>query len=82
MKFTENDAHEINCLKNGEKEMVVMSAEEKYDFLIDNGIASEKALNLVTMINGFNSKTLDDALYCLTGERSFEDFAADLEGGE
>ena len=75
MKLTKKDAYEINCLKNRGRKM---STEEKYDFLINNGIVSENALNLVTMIDGFNDKTLDDALYCLTGEHSFEDFATDL----
>lgn len=50
-----------------------------WDFLIDNYIVMEDALQLVTNINGFNKKTLDDVLYCQTGFRSVDQFCDEMD---
>jgi hypothetical protein len=51
---------------------------ELYAYIIDNGIASEEALTLITNINGYSVETLNDVIYALTGYRSMEQ----LEGEE
>ena len=43
-----------------------------WDYLLENEIATEKELCLITSINGFNEDTLNDVLYCRTGYRSLE----------
>ena len=52
-----------------------------YDFLLDNAGVSDESLQLITNINGYNKKTLDDVLYCQTGYRSVAQFcdACDIE---
>lgn len=45
---------------------------KKWDWLIDTGIATEKELQLVTDINGYNLETLNDVLYARTGYREQE----------
>lgn len=51
-----------------------MSIEQAWDFLIENNIASEETLKVVTNINGYNLQTLEDVLYSETGYRSFEQY--------
>jgi uncharacterized membrane protein YuzA (DUF378 family) len=51
---------------------------EIYDYIINNGIASEEALDLITNINGYSVDTLNDVIYAVTGYRSMEQ----LEGEE
>jgi len=46
--------------------------QEIWDYIIDNGIASEEALILITNINGYSVDTLNDVLYATTGYRSIE----------
>jgi len=41
-------------------------------FLINNGIATKEEINLVTNINGYTAKTLNDILYTRTGYRNIE----------
>lgn len=41
-------------------------------FLIDNGIATTEEVILVSKINGYTIKTLNDILYVRTGYRSVE----------
>jgi hypothetical protein len=43
-----------------------------WDYIIDNGLASEEALRLVTNINGYNEDTLNDVIYSTTGYRDLE----------
>lgn len=43
-----------------------------YDFLIDNGIATEAEIQLVTDINGYSEETMNDILYARTGYRDIE----------
>jgi len=46
--------------------------QEIWDYIIDNDIASEEALILITNINGYSVDTLNDVLYATTGYRSIE----------
>lgn len=50
-----------------------MNKEQLWDSLINNGIATESELRLVTCINGYSVETLNDVLYARTGERSWSD---------
>ena len=40
---------------------------ELWDFIILNEIATEKELQLITNINGYNKKSLNDVIYCRIG---------------
>tara|TARA_Y100001963_G_C6653408_1_gene386840 strand:- start:226 stop:441 length:216 start_codon:yes stop_codon:yes gene_type:complete len=44
-----------------------MNKKQIYDFIIDNNIATEKEINLVTCINGYNKKSLNNIIYARTG---------------
>lgn len=46
--------------------------ENNINYLIENGIATEEEITLVTKINGYTRETLNDILYARTGYRSFE----------
>lgn len=43
-----------------------------WDYIINNGIATQSELELVTDINGYSVDTLNDVLYARTGYRSIE----------
>lgn len=43
-----------------------------WDFIIDNNIATEDEVRLVTDINGLNEETMTDIILCQTGLRSYE----------
>lgn len=45
-----------------------------YVWLIENGIASEETVDVVTDINGYNMEALNDILYCKTGYRDREQY--------
>lgn len=45
---------------------------ELWDYILDNGLASEEALRLITNINGYNLEALEAVLYATTGYRSLE----------
>lgn len=45
-----------------------------FDFLVNNCIATEEEIKLVTSINGYNETTLNDILYVRTGYRSIEQY--------
>ena len=49
-----------------------MDIENLWSYLIDNGIATEEELQLITSINGYNETALNDVLYVRTGYRSIE----------
>jgi len=51
---------------------------EMWDYLMENEIATENELQLVTNINGFNEGAMEAILYARTGYRSFDQ----LEGEE
>lgn len=52
---------------------------ELWDLLIENGVATEKELQLITAINGRNINTLNDVLYVRTGCRYLGQFKEDGE---
>ena len=43
-----------------------------WEFIIDNNIATESELQLVTSINGWTEETMTDIIYAKTGLRSYE----------
>ena len=45
---------------------------EIWDYLIENEIATEEELKLVTCINGYNETSLNDVLYARTAYRDIE----------
>ena len=52
---------------------------ELWDLLIENNVATEKELQLVTTINGQNITTLNDVLYVRTGYRDWEQFEEEID---
>ena len=42
------------------------------DFIVDNNIATENEVRLVSDINGWNEETMTDIIYTRTGIRSYE----------
>lgn len=55
-----------------------------WDYIIENGIAEQKELELVTCINGYNEETLNDVIYARTAYHSMEqcEMEDDEEGEE
>lgn len=51
-----------------------MKIEEYYNYMLDMEIANEQTLEVATSLNGYNTDTLDDVLYCLTGYRDIEQY--------
>lgn len=43
-----------------------------WDYLVNNGIATDDELQLITSINGYNIDTLNDVIYVRTGYRDIE----------
>lgn len=43
-----------------------------WDFIIDNNIATESELQLVTSINGWTEETMNDVIYAKKGLRDYE----------
>ena len=43
-----------------------------WDFIVDNNIATDNEVLLVSHINGFNEETMEDIIYVRTGLRSYE----------
>lgn len=43
-----------------------------YDFIIDNEIATEAEISLVTQICGYNEKALNDIIWCRTAYHDAE----------
>jgi hypothetical protein len=52
--------------------MSVNTVEEAWDYLIEQGLASEETLQVVTSINGYNLDTLEGVLYAVAGYHNFE----------
>lgn len=50
-----------------------MDYDEAWNRLLENDIATQEELELVTAINGENVGTLTDILYVRTGSRDFND---------
>lgn len=51
---------------------MTITIQTMYDYLTDNGIATEEEIALVTAINGDNSETYEDILFVRTGWRNFD----------
>lgn len=51
-----------------------MNTEQMWDLLLENDIATEDELQLVTSINGYNEEALTDILYVRTGYKDFDEF--------
>ena len=43
-----------------------------WDFIVDNNIATEEEVRLVSYINGLNEETMNDIIYVRTGLRDYE----------
>lgn len=60
-----------------------METDDKYnelwDAIVNNGIATEDELNLISNINGWRIETLKDVLYVRTGYRDLEQFIKECE---
>ena len=50
---------------------------ELWDLLVDNGLATEQTLQVITSINGYTLETLNDVLYAITGCRCIEQYHAE-----
>ena len=53
--------------------------DELWDLLIENNVATEEELQLVTAINGQNITALNDVLYVRTGYRDWEQFEEEID---
>ena len=51
-----------------------MNLDTYFDNLVEYQIATEEEIKLVTMINGWNEKSLDSILYARTGYRSWDQY--------
>lgn len=51
-----------------------MNLEKYYNYLIDYELVSQETLDIITSINGYNEKTLDDVLYCVSGYHDIEQY--------
>ncbi|HZK32868.1 MAG TPA: hypothetical protein VFC60_00050 [Tissierellaceae bacterium] len=56
-----------------------MGNNELWEYIIDNNIATEEELQLVTDINGYNKETLNDVIYSRTGYRSIKQLEEEEE---
>ena len=56
-----------------------MELNKMWDYLIDEGIATEEELQLITYINGYNIEALNAVLYVRTGYNDIEQLTEDLE---
>jgi len=63
----------MTTLKEIEKmEKMKEKIDQMWEWLVDEGIATEEELQLVTDINGYSIETLNDVLYARTGYREEE----------
>ena len=56
-----------------------MEVHEYWDYLVENGIATEAELRLVSYIIGYSVETLDKVLFVRTGYRSIDQLEEDQE---
>tara|TARA_R110000823_G_scaffold314425_1_gene443552 strand:- start:58 stop:231 length:174 start_codon:yes stop_codon:yes gene_type:complete len=56
-----------------------MNTTETYEYLVDNGIATDDEIILVTNINGYNLESLNAILFVRTGCNDLEQ-ALEMEG--
>lgn len=52
-----------------------------WDFIVDNNIATEDEVGLVSDINGLNEETMTDIIFAKTGLRSYEQCKAEGYSG-
>lgn len=50
----------------------MIEASAIYDFIIENQLATEESLDLLTSVAGFSDETLNQAIYALTGFHDVE----------
>ena len=50
---------------------------ELWDLLVNDDIATEQTLQVITSINGYTLETLNDVLYTVTGCRCIEQYHAE-----
>ena len=51
---------------------------ELWDYMVEQGVATDDELRLVTSIDGMNIDTLNDVLYVRTGYRDIKQYKGDL----
>ena len=56
--------------------------EKIWDYLVENGIATNDELTLVTNINGYNMETLNNVIYARTGYHNIEQLKGEEEEEE
>ncbi len=61
----------------GKKGRDQMTKEKIWDYLLEDGIATEAELSLVTSINGYNEESLNSILYARTGYKDIEQITED-----
>ncbi len=49
----------------------ITTTDQAWDYLIENQLASEETLKVITSINGYSLDTLENVLYAVAG---YEDF--------
>ena len=49
-----------------------MNLEQMWDYILENGIATNEELRLVIQINGYNKTSLNDIIYARTGYEDIE----------
>lgn len=71
----------FRCLFTYEKEIIMSEITKDFlwDYLVDQGVATEEELQLVTCINGFSVETLNDVIYARTGYRNYYQLAEEEE---
>lgn len=57
----------------------ILTIKDMYEILLDERIATEDEINLVTDINGWNEESMLDILYARTGLRSFDQLSEEEE---
>ena len=53
---------------------------EVWDLLIEYGVATQKELELVTCINGYNMDAMNDVIYARTGYQNIDQLQDEIEG--
>ena len=56
-----------------------MNLNELWNEIINDEIATEDELRLITDINGYNEEILNDVIYARTGCRDIEQFLEEIE---
>ncbi len=53
---------------------MMMTTEQMHDYLVDVVGVQEETVNVVTAINGYNTESMCNILYAVTGYRDFEQY--------